>query len=178
MGMRTSSTRDLTMAPKAVPMMMPTARSTTDPFMANSLNSCQTFMATAAASAPVGMDLATAPAVVPLVREPWDSSGPRSLGLRGAVAASAGSLRFLDSIPHPMVVAGVAGARRSTGQRGPGAAFAGFFAPALSVRAMGEPDGAPPAEAPASPPSPPAPPEPPQPDPRDAELAALKDRLA
>src|ERR1041385_3924364 len=172
MGMRTSSTRDLTMGPKAVPMMMPTARSTTDPFVANSPNSCQTFMATAAASAPVGMDLATAPpAGVHLARESRDSSGPRSLGLRGAVAASAGSLRFLDSIAHPMVVAGVAGARRATGQRGPGAAFAGFFAPALSVRAMGEPDGAPPAEAPASPPSPPAPPEPPQPDPRDAELA-------
>ncbi len=40
MGMMTSPTSELTMAPKAAPpMMTPTARSTTLPFIANSLNS-------------------------------------------------------------------------------------------------------------------------------------------
>src|SRR5512137_762513 len=38
-GIRTSLTKELTMPPKAAPMMMPTAMSTTLPFMANSLNS-------------------------------------------------------------------------------------------------------------------------------------------
>src|SRR5712691_12794215 len=38
-GMMTSATRDCTMEPKAAPMMMPTAMSTTFPRMANSLNS-------------------------------------------------------------------------------------------------------------------------------------------
>jgi hypothetical protein len=38
-GMMTSSTRDLTMVPKAAPMMMPTAMSATLPHIANSLNS-------------------------------------------------------------------------------------------------------------------------------------------
>src|SRR5206468_4835317 len=38
-GMITSPTSELTMAPKAAPMMTPTARSTTLPFMANSRNS-------------------------------------------------------------------------------------------------------------------------------------------
>ena len=38
-GMMTSSTSDFTMVPKAPPMMMPTARSTTLPRIANSLNS-------------------------------------------------------------------------------------------------------------------------------------------
>jgi hypothetical protein len=38
-GMITSPTSELTMAPKAAPMMTPTARSTTLPFIANSLNS-------------------------------------------------------------------------------------------------------------------------------------------
>src|SRR3954465_7159094 len=39
MGIITSPTSDVTMAPKAAPMMTPTARSTTLPFMANSRNS-------------------------------------------------------------------------------------------------------------------------------------------
>src|SRR5262249_42556306 len=39
MGMITSPTSELTMAPKAAPMMTPTARSTTLPFIANSRNS-------------------------------------------------------------------------------------------------------------------------------------------
>src|SRR5690242_4817408 len=38
-GMMMSSTSDLTRAPKAAPMTMPTARSTTLPFRANSRNS-------------------------------------------------------------------------------------------------------------------------------------------
>src|SRR5207237_696698 len=39
MGMMTSPTSELTIEPKAAPMMTPTARSTTLPFIANSLNS-------------------------------------------------------------------------------------------------------------------------------------------
>src|SRR5512139_3660713 len=39
MGMMMSPTIEVTMAPKAAPMMTPTARSTTLPFMANSRNS-------------------------------------------------------------------------------------------------------------------------------------------
>src|SRR5215475_248543 len=38
-GMMTSPTSEVTMAPNAAPMMTPTARSTTLPFMANSRNS-------------------------------------------------------------------------------------------------------------------------------------------
>src|SRR5213079_3067585 len=38
-GMITSPTSEVTMPPKAAPMMTPTARSTTLPFIANSLNS-------------------------------------------------------------------------------------------------------------------------------------------
>src|SRR3954469_7802699 len=38
-GMITSPTSEVTMAPKAAPMITPTARSTTLPFMANSRNS-------------------------------------------------------------------------------------------------------------------------------------------
>src|SRR5262249_2856171 len=38
-GMMTSATSELTMAPNAAPMMTPTARSTTLPFIANSRNS-------------------------------------------------------------------------------------------------------------------------------------------
>src|SRR5215813_5119604 len=38
-GMMTSPTSDVTMAPKAAPIMTPTARSTTLPFIANSRNS-------------------------------------------------------------------------------------------------------------------------------------------
>src|SRR5207247_965379 len=38
-GMMMSPTSEVTMAPKAAPMMMPTARSTTLPFIANSRNS-------------------------------------------------------------------------------------------------------------------------------------------
>src|SRR5947208_8433912 len=38
-GMMTSPTSEVTMPPKAAPMMTPTARSTTLPFIANSLNS-------------------------------------------------------------------------------------------------------------------------------------------
>src|SRR5512136_206888 len=38
-GIRTSATSEVTMDPKAAPMMMPTAMSRTDPRMANSLNS-------------------------------------------------------------------------------------------------------------------------------------------
>src|SRR5271170_247884 len=46
-GMMISPTSELTMAPKATPMMTPTARSTTLPFMANSRNSfsiCKPFL--------------------------------------------------------------------------------------------------------------------------------------
>src|SRR5438094_5212721 len=41
-GMMTSPTSEVTMAPKAAPMMTPTARSTTLPFIANSRNSFST----------------------------------------------------------------------------------------------------------------------------------------
>src|SRR6266403_2602187 len=44
-GMMTSPTSDETIFPKAAPMMTPTARSTTLPFMANSLNSDAMLMA-------------------------------------------------------------------------------------------------------------------------------------
>src|SRR3569833_2987427 len=42
MGMMTSPTSELTIAPKAAPIKTPTARSTTLPFIANSLNSFST----------------------------------------------------------------------------------------------------------------------------------------
>src|ERR1700761_1911879 len=42
--MMTSATSDETMAPKAAPMMTPTARSTTLPFMAKSRNSWSIFL--------------------------------------------------------------------------------------------------------------------------------------
>src|ERR1700688_3682927 len=48
-GMMISPTSELTIAPKATPMMMPTARSTTLPFIANSRNSlsiCSPFSST------------------------------------------------------------------------------------------------------------------------------------
>jgi hypothetical protein len=44
-GMITSSTSDATILPKAAPMITPTARSTTLPFMAKLLNSCSMRMA-------------------------------------------------------------------------------------------------------------------------------------
>jgi hypothetical protein len=43
--MRTSPTREETILPKAAPMTTPTARSTTFPFIANSLNSAPIPMA-------------------------------------------------------------------------------------------------------------------------------------
>src|ERR1035437_7968943 len=43
-GIRISFTRELTMAPKAAPMITPTARSTALPLMANSLNSFNIWM--------------------------------------------------------------------------------------------------------------------------------------
>ena len=44
-GMTTSLTREVTMAVKAPPMMIPTARSMTDPRLMNSLNSLSTLKA-------------------------------------------------------------------------------------------------------------------------------------
>src|SRR5437879_6370953 len=44
-GMMTSPTSEVTIAPKAAPMMTPTARSTTFPFIANSRNSFSTLEA-------------------------------------------------------------------------------------------------------------------------------------
>ena len=43
-GVRISLTRDVTIAVKALPMMIPTAMSTTFPFRAKALNSSKSFM--------------------------------------------------------------------------------------------------------------------------------------